>query len=233
MQPNIFSTARELMDRVEAQQGGAIAQAAGMLADAIAGGGLLLAFGSGHSIAGANELCARAGGFIPSKLIREPAGGIYETLEGAGPILMRSVDVRPEDIVFLISNAGRNPLPIEIAQIARQRGAKTVAVTSVTASRGLVSRHHSGKNLFEVVDLAVDTMVPTGDACLRLPGLDAAICGLSTVITALIDQAIVLEAAKLLLARGQTPPFYKSQNIDGGLEYNEALLERYFDRLHV
>jgi uncharacterized phosphosugar-binding protein len=43
---------------------------------------------------------------------------------------------------------------------------------------------------------------------------------------------VVLESAKMLLAKGITPPFFKSQNIDGGEEYNDALLTKYFDRIY-
>lgn len=55
---------------------------------------------------------------------------------------------------------------------------------------------------------------------------------MSSITTAVALQATVLEAAKILLSRGITPPFFKSQNIDGGEEYNQKLLDQHFDRLH-
>lgn len=232
MQNEVFTVAVDLIEKVRVSQQENILAAAKCIADTFEAGGLLQAFGSGHSNAGARELCHRAGGFVPTKAIQEPAGGLYESVNGVGEIFMKKVDIRKEDVVFIISNSGRNPLPIEIATQAKERGAKVVAVTSVEASAKLSSKHKAGKRLFEVADVVIDNMVPDGDACITLEGLDTAICGMSSITTAVALQATVLEAAKRLLARGITPPFFKSQNIDGGEEYNQRLLDMHFDRLY-
>ncbi len=232
MNNEVFEKAAELIGKVQETQGENIMAAAVCIADTFTAGGILQAFGSGHSQSGALELCHRAGGFVPTKAIREPANGSYEAVPGVGEIFMKKVDIQKNDVVFIISNSGRNPLPLEIACQARERGAKVVAVTSVSASSKLSSKHKSGKRLFEIADVVIDNQVPDGDASITLPGLDTAICGMSSITTAVALQAVVLEAAKILLARGETPPFFKSQNIDGGAEYNEALLEKYFDRLY-
>ncbi len=232
MQNEVFSVAYKLIEQLKQTQEENILAAAKCIADTFEAGGILQAFGSGHSNAGALELCHRAGGFVPTKAIKEPAGGAYEAVPGVGEIFMQKVDIRKDDVVFIISNSGRNPLPLEIASQARERGAKVVAVTSVEASRKLSSKHKSGKRLFEIADVVIDNQVPDGDACIQLEGLDTAICGMSTITTAVALQAVVLEAAKMLLARGITPPFFKSQNIDGGAEYNQVLLDQHFDRLY-
>jgi uncharacterized phosphosugar-binding protein len=86
--------------------------------------------------------------------------------------------------------------------------------------------------LFEVADVVIDNQVPEGDASIQLEGLDTAICGMSSIVTAVALQAVVLESAKMLLERGITPPFFKSQNIDGGEAYNDTLLKKYFDRIN-
>mgnify|MGYP000359663171 FL=1 len=36
----------------------------------------------------------------------------------------------------------------------------------------------------------------------------------------------------MLLEEGIVPPVFKSQNIDGGAEYNDKLLAQYFDRMY-
>lgn len=232
MQNEVFTIAYKLIDQLQKSQEANILAAAKCIADTFEAGGILQAFGSGHSNAGALELCHRAGGFVPTKAIKEPAGGAYEAVPGVGEIFMQKVDIRKDDVVFIISNSGRNPLPLEIACQAKERGAKVVAVTSVEASKKLSSKHKSGLRLFEIADVVIDNQVPDGDACINLEGLDTAICGMSTITTAVALQAVVLEAAKMLLARGITPPFFKSQNIDGGAEYNEVLLKQHFDRLY-
>ena len=145
---------------------------------------------------------------------------------------MKKVDIRPNDIVFVISNSGRNPLPIEVALAAKAKGAKVVAVTSLEASKKLKSKHSSGKNLYEVVDYILDNRVPEGDSCVEVPGMDVKVCGMSSISTAVVLEAVVLRAVELLLERGIVPPIYKSQNIDGGREYNEAIEKDYIERLY-
>ena len=81
------------------------------------------------SYAAAIEVAGRAGGLFAAKVIKDPAMGIYEVLEGSGTILMRKVEVLPEDVVIIISNSGRNPLPIEIAMKVKDIGAKPVSYT--------------------------------------------------------------------------------------------------------
>jgi len=232
MNNEVFELAYKLIGKLQETQGENILAAARCIADTFENGGIIQAFGSGHSYAGAIELCGRAGGYVPSKVIKDPAGGSYEAIQGVGEILMKKVEILKEDVVFIISNSGRNPLPIEIALQAKERGAKVVALTSVSASSKLSSKHQSGKRLFEVADVVIDNQVPDGDASIMLEGLDTAICGMSSIVTAVVLQAVVLESAKMLLAKGITPPFFKSQNIDGGEEYNDALLKKYFDRIN-
>lgn len=230
MENEVFTKATELIEKLRTSQGENILAAAKCIADTMEAGGILQAFGSGHSMAGAMELCDRAGGFVPTKRIKEPADGKYESVPGVAEIFLREVEILKEDTVFVISNSGRNPLPLEIAIQAKERGAKVVAVTSVSASSKMTSWHKSGKRLFEIADVVIDNQVPDGDASINLPGLDATICGMSSITTSVALQSTVLEAAKMLLERGIQPPFYKSANIDGGKEYNYELVAKYFNR---
>lgn len=228
----VFSTVKELIEEVETTQMEAIEEASKAVAKAIMSGGIIQAFGAGHSNAGALELTHRAGGFIPTKNIKEPAGGAYESVEGVGSSFMKKVDIRKNDVLFVISNSGRNPLPIEIAIEGKKKGAIVIAVTSLDASKKLKSKHSSEKNLYEHADIVLDNRIPDGDATIELDGLDTKICGMSTVTTAVLLQAVTYRAAELLVEQGVQPPLYKSQNVDGGREYNEALEQKYIDRLH-
>lgn len=232
MKNEVFGYVRMLTDRVEAEEDENLEKAAKLVADAIIGGGILQAFGAGHSNAGALELTHRAGGFIPTKNIKEPAGGAYESVEGVGTSFMKKVDVRRGDVVVIISNSGRNPLPIEIAMKAKEKGAKIIAVTALEASKSLKSRHSSGKRLFELADIVLDNKIPEGDSALDVEGINVKVCGMSTVTTSILLQALTYRAAKEMLDRGYKPPIYMSQNVDGGREYNENLEEKYIDRLY-
>lgn len=232
MENKVYSCVIDLVHQLETTQKENVEKAARLFANALKNGGMLQAFGSGHSQAGASELCFRAGGFIPTKQIKEPAGGAYEGIEGVGSSFMKKVDVREHDVVVLISNSGRNPLPIEIAIGAKEKGAKVVVITSLGASKKLTSKHSSGKNLYEFGDVVLDNCVADGDAMIELNGLDTKICGMSAITTAVLVQAAVCRASQMLLEEGIVPPVFKSQNIDGGPEYNDALLAKYFDRMY-
>lgn len=67
-------------------------------------------------------------------------------IEGVGTKFMEQVDIRDNDCFVLISNSGRNPMSIEIADIVKQKGNKIIVVTSLDVSKTMTSRHSSGKN---------------------------------------------------------------------------------------
>ena len=55
--------------------------------------------------------------------------------------------------------------------------------------------------------------------------------GLSTYASLFILNSILIEGARLALARGATPPVYVSGNVEGGTAKNLALEARYFNRV--
>ncbi|MDT0108963.1 sugar isomerase domain-containing protein [Listeria booriae] len=226
-----FDKARELADELEATQAEAIHQAADLVAESIMNGGIIQAFGSGHSYAAAIEICGRAGGLIPSKVIQDPAGGIYESVEGIGALLTHRLEAKPQDLFFLISNSGRNPLSIELAEWIKKQGNKLVVVTALDISKASSSRHSSGRLLYEFADVILDNHSELGDAALELEGLEGKVCGTSSFSAVLMLQQVIYEATEIMLAKGYTPPIYRSANIDGGYEYNFALEDKYADRI--
>lgn len=228
----VLDVVRGLIDDLEKTQEDNVEKASIAVAEAIERGNIIQAFGAGHSVAGALELTHRAGGFIPTKNIKEPAGGAYESIEGVGTNFMKKVDVRDGDVVFVISNSGRNPLPVEVALGAKKKGATVIAVTSLEPSKKLNPKHSCGKNLYEIADIVLDNRICEGDATIELEGLDTKVCGMSTVTTSILLQAVTYRAAEIMVEKGLQPPVYKSQNIDGGREFNEALEEKYLERLY-
>ncbi len=228
----VFTKIEELLKEIDETQKENIEVVSDAMVQCIENGGIIQAFGSGHSYGSALELTHRAGGFIPTKNIKEPALGAYESVEGVGTVFMKKVDVREHDMVFVISNSGRNPLPIEIALAAKKKGGTVVTVSSIEASKQLTSKHSSGKNLYQVGDYNLDNRCPMGDSAIEVEGLDYKICGMSAIVTNALLEAIVCRAAEKMVAKGITPPMYKSQNIDGGREFNENLEKQYIERLN-
>lgn len=232
MKNKVFYKVNELLTEIEETQSVAIEEVAQKIVKCFEKGGILQAFGSGHSYGSALELTHRAGGFIPTKNIKEPALGAYESVEGVGTTFMKKVDVRENDIVFVISNSGRNPLPIEIAIEAKKKGGTVVTVSSVESSKQLTCKHSGGKNLYQIGDYNLDNRCPMGDSAIELEGLDYKICGMSAIVTNALLEAIVCRAAEIMVEKGEIPPMYKSQNIDGGRAFNENLEKKYIDRLN-
>lgn len=226
-----FEEAKKVTSLLEQEEAEHISQAARIVADGIMKGGIIQAFGSGHSYAAAIEICGRAGGLIPSKVIMDPAGGAYERYEGVGSSLMHKVMIGENDIFFLISNSGRNPMSIEIAEKVKEAGNKLIVVTALDISKASTSRHSSGKLLYEFADVVLDNHSVYGDAALKIEGLDTAICGTSSFAGTLLLQQTIYEAVKIMVDEGFVPPVYKSANIDGGSEYNHAIESQYADKI--
>ena len=228
----VFNVVRSLVDDIEATQMDNIEAAAKAVAQCVKDGHIIQAWGSGHSAAGAMEVAHRAGGFIPSKRLMEPSNGQYEGVEGVGTVFMKKVDVRPGDVVFIISNSGRNPLCLDIALGCKAKGGLIIGVTALEASKDLKPKHSCGKNLYEVSDIVLDNRVPEGDSCIELDVFEGKLCGISMITTSVLIQAVMYRAMEMLIADGITPPVYMSQNVDGGREFNENLEKQYIDRLY-
>lgn len=226
-----FDKAREIMEKLENTQQENIHKAAMLISESIRNGGILQAYGSGHSYAGAIEVCGRAGGLIPSKLIGETQYSEFESVEGNAYFVMRKVDIQPNDIFVLISNSGRNPMSIEMADYIKKKGNPLIVVTALDISKSSTSRHSSGKLLYEFADVVLDNQSQFGDAALDIEGFDSKVCGTSSFATCLLLQQTMYEAINDMVQKGYEPPVFKSANIDGGREFNQILEEKYGARI--
>ncbi|WP_077624747.1 SIS domain-containing protein [Sediminibacillus massiliensis] len=242
MRKKYFTELQRLMDKVEAEEAEKMSQAAGKIAETLENNAIIHLFGCGHSHLLAEEVYYRAGGLVPVHPILHPPLMLHEgavkssDLErknGYAGTFMRKQDIRPEDTVIVVSTSGRNPVPIDAALIASEMGAFVIGLTSKGYSMSQPSRHHSGKRLYEVVDLAIDNHVPPGDALLSHQKSGINFGPGSTVIGAAIIHGILSEAIDVLIEKGVEPPVFKSGNLDGTDEHNQRLLERYSDRLKL
>jgi len=224
-----------LIDKVVESQSAQIKEAAEKVAESLMKGGILHVFGSGHSAMIGKEFVQRAGGLVPVNLIADPTEGMAERVQGYGKVLFeryrKKYGLQAGEVLIVVSTSGRNPLPVEIAMEAKAQGLFTVAITSVEYSRLVPSRHPSGKRLFEIVDLTLDTCVPLGDALIEVPGLGQKAGPASTILGALLANMLVLQVIEEIIKQGGTPPILMSQNLDGADEHNQALEEKYRHRL--
>lgn len=81
---------------------------------------------------------------------------LLERLSGYADIILEVNHVRPKYALIVISNSGRNSVPIQMAIEAKKRGVFVVALTNMEHSKSVKSRDTSGKRLFEVADCVLD-----------------------------------------------------------------------------
>ncbi len=222
-----LAEAASIIERIAATQLGAIDQAAEICAQCIGSGGLVHAFGTGHSRIPVEELFPRHGSFPGFHPIVElsltnhtqivGANGQrqamwLEKVEGFGEIILRNFNFGSNDAFIIFSNSGVNAVVIDIALGARARGLPVIAVASFDHAARSASRHSSGKKLIELADVAIDNCTPAGDALIAIDGLDDPVGPGSTIGFAAIANAIKSQTAELLVTMDQ-PPLVLSSSI--------------------
>lgn len=196
-------------------------------------------FGTGHSHILAEEAFYRAGGLacvrpilIESLMLHKSGWSSSENERKAGYArsFMEQQPIDKKDTVIVVSTSGRNPVPIDVAMLSKEKGARVIAISSLEYSRYLASRHPSGKLLTDVADVTVDNLSPIGDAILEHPKVDTPYGPSSTVMGIIILHTIFSEAIEELAEKGIPLPIFKSGNMDEADEYNKNLIEQYCDR---
>lgn len=228
-----------LLDTMAVTNAGRLPAAADRLAAVIAAGGIIHAFGSGHSSLLAQEVFHRAGGLAPVNAMLDinltvfgtSRPSLLERQEGYAASLFTNYDVREGEAILIMSNSGINPVPIDVARLARERGVFPIAVGSAAQYANAASRHSSGKTLFDVAGVVLDTCVPKGDALQPIGETGITIGAASTILGAALLNLLVIATAEALDAGGHAIPAFVSQNMPGGDEANQALMERYRPRI--
>jgi uncharacterized phosphosugar-binding protein len=234
--------ARHALDEVAATQGEPLEEAARLVTDSVAAGGVLHLFGAGHSQLLTLDAYARAGGLACVNPILDPAlspasglelAGVERT-EGRAAVILEGEDLRPGEVVVIISNSGVNAVPVEVALGCRERGLRVVALTNLEQAKATAARHPSGARLHELADVVIDNRCPPGDAAITLASGDRA-GPLTTVVGAAVVTALCARVAELLLERGHHPPVLVSQNLDGrpAMQDNAELMRPYLDRVRA
>lgn len=232
-----FDHAQKKLQEVMAHELPNIQKAAELVTESCLKGGKFYVFGSGHSHMIAEELYLRAGGLAlvhgilpPELMLHEmPNKSTYlERVEGYAQALIALHKVDDKDTVMVVSNSGRNAVPVEMCLAARAVGAKVIALTSMQHSSGCTSRHKSGKKMYEIADVTIDNWAQKGDAAFPVPGLDTCIGPTSSITGIAIAQALVCQVVDNLIQAGFEPPVFKSSNVDGGDAHNNRMFETYY-----
>jgi uncharacterized phosphosugar-binding protein len=235
-----LTTAREHLERLHGSQVNEIRRVADICADAIGAGGLVHLFGTGHGAIPALEAFPRSGGVVgfhpiaelPITLLHHVWGDMgvaqYRFLhrqEGYGRAILEAHRPQPGDALILFSHSGINPVILDLALAAKERGLPVAGVTSRAHSSAVQSRHSSGQRLYEVADVVVDTGAPLGDACVHVDGIDDPVSAVSTILVVAVVQAVVAETARVMVSRGVTPHVEVNLNLPretSAREHNDA-----------
>jgi uncharacterized phosphosugar-binding protein len=227
MQEKYFDLVLKLVADIEASEADNIRKAARLVADSLISNNWVYTFGSGHSQLLAMEVHSRAGGLYPVVHLPDPMNGRAEKVEGFGPVLVEGINFKKGETFFVISNSGRNPEPIEIAMTAKRAGVKGIVLSSMAHSKSIKSRHSSGKMLYELGDVVIDTHTPAGDTSIPYENSPVKSGAMSTITGAVIMNAVMVEAIQYMLDAGVEPPVLLSSNIDGSDEHNQRLMDKF------
>ncbi|GAB6897012.1 SIS domain-containing protein [Kineosporia succinea] len=246
--PYVRDLEREVSTRLAAiaddAAAGALEPAIALLADAIAAGGVVQAFGTGHSEAFAMEIAGRAGGLIPTNKValrNVVLHGAHTVAELAGdpPLerdpriaddLFATIKRDPADVFIIASNSGVNGSIVGTALLAQEHGHPVIAVTSLEHTARVEPKHPSGKRLSEIADVVIDNRAPYGDATLEGPG-GVSVGAVSSITSAFIAQLLTVGVTHRLGTGDKPAPLYLSANIPGGDEHNRALEDLYGERI--
>lgn len=237
-----FEAAIELLRRLQSEEGEQIKTVGKAIADRLANGGRLFAFGCSHSSLPVQDIVYRAGGLMLVNPLYGPGiaaldtrpttlGSEMEKLPGFAQAILDNSPLQKGDVLIVVSVSGRNAVPIELAQLAQERGIVVVAVTSHEYTDAVTSRHASGKKMKDFADYVLDNKVDAGDAVLSHDAVPQKFCPLSGVTSTALLHAVVAEVVADLADRGITPPVFLAANLDGGKEWNAEHLAKNKDRI--
>ncbi len=232
-----LENARGIMTRIEETQMDNIRRAAEMMADTIECKRWVHTFGCGHATLPIEEMYPRIGGFVgfhpmielPLTFFTRITGEMgvrqfvfLERVEGYGVEIMKGYDFDSRDIMWLFSHSGINNVNIDVALEARKKGMKVIVFGSSSAAAGRKSRHSSGKTIFDLADLVVDTCAPLEDASVPLKNHPDKVGPVSTMAFITCVWMTITTVAEIMAERGVKLYIHPSHNVPG----NEGARER-------
>lgn len=244
-----LANTRAVLDRLEATQLDTIRAAAEIMADSIQAERWVHTFGCGHATIPVEEMYPRIGGFVgfhpmielPLTFFTKITGemGIHQFLfleraEGYGREIMKSYTFDQRDTMWIFSHTGINNVNIDVALRAKELGMKVIAAGSAAEMAHARGRHSSGKKLFEIADVVIDSCVPAVDASVPLKHHYDKVGPLSTVGFVAVVWMTITTVAEILADRGVKLYIHPSHNIPGDTTARERLdeaLAKYKERV--
>lgn len=224
-----------------------INRAAALFADVYARGGWVHVFGSGHSVIAAMDIFPRYGSYPLFHPLLDPhlmwhnvagPGGAQELLwlerqPGYVAQYLQHEDLRPSDVLVVVSHGGKNAAPVEVARYAKERGLVVVAITSGPNLERHRKETPDTPHIRDFADIVLDTGSPVEDALVTVEGWGPApVAASSTVLVTTIVGMLVAATAEHLAEQGVALPTFVSPTVAGvGPEHNRDVFALYMHRL--
>ncbi|WP_347941019.1 SIS domain-containing protein [Peribacillus simplex] len=233
-----FEEVQALLTIVGEQEKQSIKESVDHISKAVMSDGIIHLFGSGHSHILTEEVFYRAGGlaairpiFVEDLMLFMGASrsSQLERQNDLSEKFMHDEDIRPGDVCIVISSSGVNPVPIDVATIAKEKGAFVIGLTSPEYAKSCPSRHKQKHYLHDVVDLVIDNHIAKGDTLLKSNNISFG--SGSTVIGAVLLNMIFTQVIQTIIESGETPPVFLSSNIEGADEHNQKIIAKYKTRI--
>ncbi|MBC7920931.1 MAG: SIS domain-containing protein [Ferruginibacter sp.] len=235
-----------ILETVAAQES-VLQTAAGWFADSILSGRMVHVFGSGHSRIMVEEMWPRYGSFPGFNPIVElsltfhnlvvGANGqrqamFLENVSGLADRILRNYDLSSRDTALIISSSGTNVVPVEMAELFRQKGIRVVGLITKEHSEKSLAKRGDGQKLTHFCDLVLDTGAPVGDAMVYVPGLETPVSPGSTVGGAMLINCLKAETARRLTEAGQPPKVLTAGALVGAQRATEIFEAAYDEHAH-
>lgn len=236
-----LSKVREIVTKIELEEGTNIERGANLLAQSVEKGGLVHIFGAGHSHVFAEEAFFRAGGLACVNPMLEPSlmlhtgalkSSMLENCEELVEALFEHFQLNSPDALILFSNSGVSPVALRAVTLAKERGIVSIGVGSRKYIEYLRSKRDC-KSIMEHCDVFIDNKGEIGDACVEVEGLQGRMAPTSTIAGAVILHLLLIETVSLLLRDGFIPPVLVSNHLPGGKKRNEEVISRYRGRIKM
>ena len=198
--------------------------------------GVVQLFGVRHGEEFVNELNYRAGGIAPFHALRlrdlvlmekisqkdVDDGSIYEDISVADRF-KEAYELDDRDMLCLVSFYGNEPLVIELARRAKEKGQKVV---------GVVNKKSYDKvkgTLLDYCDLWLDMGSEEPDLALDVHGVKTG--QVSSTVSNVMAQMLTAEMYKYFIDQGKEAPILLSANVKGADVHNDSLTDPYGRRV--
>ena len=160
-----------------------------------------------------------------------------ERTPGYGRVVVADRRLGGDDFLILVNAYGINAALIDAALEARRRGVALIGVSSRRHAESIPAnhpaRHPSKQNLHDLVDIAIDTKVPVGDAVVSVPGLADPVAAISTFANAFALNCLVIRTVAGLVATRHIAATPDRRLDPAGDAANDRFIDRFRDRVRA